>query len=627
MVTVTNPKSIDADAAARTYRALVVDDDAVARGVAMFALQNAGFDCDAAGDIEEALARIEIHAYDYIVTDLRMPGRHGYYLVQEILARPRRPVLTVLTAVDESKLTKDLLTRGVDAVYIKPADYPSFADEAKTLVARHRTGATENQLSHRASETSASPAVTQPSTDEDDSPEAANAPRASAPSQQSSGVKSQAKSIVAVLLKNVERARELVNELASDAVKVVPVANSDELYTQLNRERVDLIIIEHQLGGFLTGLEMLERLTREQIKPEMMLIAAEHGDLRSQASLLGIDTVLPPGCTLEMMAMSAKRILHHASASNVFIPREARILVQNFDEISSVPQLLVKLLHYMEMPLTDIPLKQLANDISVDPKSTTELLKLTNSASVGLSQEITSVYNAVKLLGPKRAISLIFSSATIAAQSNLIQNWSEETQNWYSQRGVLIANTASAIAQTMETVSGDTAFVLGLLQDIGILILSNSFPHRYELIIKRVRENGRAELTALERDDFNIGHADVSAALLQKWDLPTSLIELIQAHHDDSGDADRSKTQLGFLRAIRIGEALANVKDVSHPTRTKRLNDLLTHYGPSSSAVICELFGNAIAQTAASCELFNLPVPEDASYAQLMTEISRLGSS
>ncbi|MEX1230880.1 MAG: response regulator [Planctomycetaceae bacterium] len=180
MVTVTNPKSVDADAAAQTYRALVVDDDAVARGVAIFALQNAGFDCDAAGDIEEALARIEIHAYDYIVTDLRMPGRHGYYLVQEVLARPRRPVLTVLTAVDESKIIKDLLTRGVDAVYIKPADYQSFAAEAKTLVARHQTGATENQFSHRASELSASSAVareaTQAATDEDDSPEAAGRP-------------------------------------------------------------------------------------------------------------------------------------------------------------------------------------------------------------------------------------------------------------------------------------------------------------------------------------------------------------------------------------------------------------------------------------------------------------------
>jgi serine/threonine protein kinase len=103
-----------------------------------FALGQEGFACDTAEDGLQAQTRLATHAYDLVVTDLRMPNMHGHSLAAEVLERPDRPVLVVHTSVDDPRLTKDLMERGVDDIMYKPAHYAAFAAKAKSLVGRCR---------------------------------------------------------------------------------------------------------------------------------------------------------------------------------------------------------------------------------------------------------------------------------------------------------------------------------------------------------------------------------------------------------------------------------------------------------------------------------------------------------
>ncbi|EMI57160.1 HDOD domain-containing protein [Rhodopirellula sallentina] len=120
------------------YHALVVDDDPIVRRMVSFALAQEGFHCRSANDGQDALSQLSDYAYDLLVTDLRMPKKHGHSLAVDVLSQGLCPTIIVHTSVGDARLTKDLIIRGVHDVVYKPTDYETFAAKAKGLVVRER---------------------------------------------------------------------------------------------------------------------------------------------------------------------------------------------------------------------------------------------------------------------------------------------------------------------------------------------------------------------------------------------------------------------------------------------------------------------------------------------------------
>lgn len=141
------------------FRALVVDDDGIARSVVMHALTEEGFRCDPALDGVEALNRCRETEYDLVVTDLRMPNKHGHSLAVDILSNmsSHQPLIVVHTSLDDARLTKDLILRGVSDVVYKPTNYSAFAAKMRALVIRHRQGSRPSQNAATSANTSSLP--------------------------------------------------------------------------------------------------------------------------------------------------------------------------------------------------------------------------------------------------------------------------------------------------------------------------------------------------------------------------------------------------------------------------------------------------------------------------------------
>jgi DNA-binding response OmpR family regulator len=121
-----------------TYRALVVDDDSMAREATILAFQDEGFDCEWARDGAEAIAACKSSTFDVVLTDLRMPHRNGHSFIVELLKKADRPAIVVLTGVHEPRLAQDLIHRGVDDLMLKPVDYQLLTHKVKGLVSRRR---------------------------------------------------------------------------------------------------------------------------------------------------------------------------------------------------------------------------------------------------------------------------------------------------------------------------------------------------------------------------------------------------------------------------------------------------------------------------------------------------------
>ena len=81
----------------------------------------------------------------------------------------------------------------------------------------------------------------------------------------------------------------------------------------------------------------------------------------------------------------------------------------------------------------------MCRDIAVDPKASVVLFKAANASANGLLRQISSVRDAVRLLGVRRSIGHILNAAIVDGMGRLAQRLPAEDQLWHSRRGLLIA--------------------------------------------------------------------------------------------------------------------------------------------------------------------------------------------
>ncbi len=115
------------------YRALIVDDELLVREAAARAMAAHSFWCDTASDGAEAIEKLRKNSYDLVVTDLRMPNKHGHSLTLEIMSSADPAHVVVLTGVSSQKVVDDLRQRGVEDIFYKPVDFQQFARQMLAL--------------------------------------------------------------------------------------------------------------------------------------------------------------------------------------------------------------------------------------------------------------------------------------------------------------------------------------------------------------------------------------------------------------------------------------------------------------------------------------------------------------
>lgn len=115
---------------------LVVDDEPQVRALTCRALSASGMTCEQAEDGEDAFRKLCSKPYDALITDLRMPRRHGHALCKDALTLPDPPRTMVVTALADPRLVRDLMGRGVYDVVQKPVQYDVLAAKVLAMLSR-----------------------------------------------------------------------------------------------------------------------------------------------------------------------------------------------------------------------------------------------------------------------------------------------------------------------------------------------------------------------------------------------------------------------------------------------------------------------------------------------------------
>jgi response regulator RpfG family c-di-GMP phosphodiesterase len=104
----------------------LVDDDAAALDVLVRAARAFRFECQAAGSAEQAVELLERNLTPLVVTDLRMPGEGGLWLVREVQRRWPEVAVIVVTAGIEDEGLDACLKSGVQHYLLKPVRLDEF---------------------------------------------------------------------------------------------------------------------------------------------------------------------------------------------------------------------------------------------------------------------------------------------------------------------------------------------------------------------------------------------------------------------------------------------------------------------------------------------------------------------
>lgn len=173
--------------------------------------------------------------------------------------------------------------------------------------------------------------------------------------------------------------------------------------------------------------------------------------------------------------------------------------------------------------------KELETVIGHDPALTAGLLRQANSAYYGYARRISSLQEAIVMLGFQviQGLAMTFAVAPLL-KTELVGYEIEQEGLW--KHSLLTAMAAKRLCQRLNIPYGDTAFIAGLLHDIGKPVISIYVQEVGSFLLEKVNE---AKLSYVELEEKVIGynHATVGGFLIKTWNLPESLVEAISYHH------------------------------------------------------------------------------------------------
>ena len=204
----------------------------------------------------------------------------------------------------------------------------------------------------------------------------------------------------------------------------------------------------------------------------------------------------------------------------------------------------------------DMDIGQLSRQITWDQTLTARLLRVANSSFYGLPSRVTTVNEAVVLLGLRGVRSLVLA----VSMSRIFQpgHCAGFDPQAYNRHSVGTALAARGLAQ-LTGRNPELAFTAGILHNIGELVLASCFAEQYAAVLA-YRELHDCSLIIAERDILGLDHTVVGGLLADTWRFPLSLRSAMAEHHAPAGARADSLADITHLAdAIACGLGLAQM--------------------------------------------------------------------
>ena len=194
-------------------------------------------------------------------------------------------------------------------------------------------------------------------------------------------------------------------------------------------------------------------------------------------------------------------------------------------ELPALPQSAIHLLELSHDP--DNGPQEYAIPIESDPGLTSQVLKFVNSSYFGFSHEISSVQQAITLVGVRTIKNFALWSAVFSLMANPQCGPFDLQILWRDslRRGIF----ARALGKSLKLADAEELFAAGLLQDMAVPVLVQELPEDYAQMLAALPDS-EERLSQLELARFGWTHGEAGALIAQQWKLPVEFSDLIGQH-------------------------------------------------------------------------------------------------
>jgi HD-like signal output (HDOD) protein len=208
--------------------------------------------------------------------------------------------------------------------------------------------------------------------------------------------------------------------------------------------------------------------------------------------------------------------------------KDAAALLARIDDLPPLPAVAARVMGMAEDDRASA--MDLSRVLATDQALTAKLIRISNSAFYGFARRVSTVREAVVLLGFKQVRQV----AVGASLMNTFRKAPNETfdLDLFWGHSVAVAVAGEALAKKTFTVKPEDAFTAGILHDIGRLVIRQVMPAEFEQAVRMAR-SGEAPLHVAELMATGYAHDEVGRALGELWKFPGHLVEAVRCHHDE----------------------------------------------------------------------------------------------
>lgn len=330
-----------------------------------------------------------------------------------------------------------------------------------------------------------------------------------------------------VLVVDGERfVRESVGKLFSSGPEVVVTATPEEGLAVLGARKVDLVLADYRMGA-TDGVQFL-RGVRAAHPTVTRLLMSGFLDQAIFTRFLSSGLVSAFIAKPWDEARLREKLLHVLGLRSMLRTKQLLEVVNALGSLPTLPALFNELVLAVE---DRKPMKEIALLLERDASVAARLIHVANSAFFG-RREVASVADAAVLLGATLLKDLVLTNE-LAHGGNWSDPQRQELERVF-QHSFAVNRVLPAVHRLLYKRALDPAHAsLGIVHDIGKLLLLRSFPERYAATVSAA---GAWKLDGFHQAEVAAGHqgathAEIGGWLLDFWNFPQTMVEVALSHH------------------------------------------------------------------------------------------------
>lgn len=331
----------------------------------------------------------------------------------------------------------------------------------------------------------------------------------------------------------------LSRRLQREGYNVDTAHDGEHALVQMSQAQYDLVLLDIMMPK-MDGFAVLERLRADRYEAPIIMLTAvnERTDVLRCLGLGANDYVVKP---FDMKALGGRirRCLEPCDT----VDGEPREPATDTAPANGASSLVVELAHSLANGEFDFPvlptvafkavdvarqehadLSDLAEVLKSDPALAARVVRRANSSAYRGSRPFKTVEDAIARIGLKQTAEYVL-AVTTASMFNAEAPLFETLLQRLWRHSLTCALTAKALAQRIGNVDPDLLFMMGLLHDIGKLLL-------LKVLMELPRTRNLEDQEQIDEVLVAL-HGEFGSALLHRWHFDDEFVAVAKLHHDD----------------------------------------------------------------------------------------------